>query len=591
MPTRLARALLCLLLLPALALAQTQPQALRVGPNLAPNPTFNGTANWLIDGSTYDASQTHTPDGSGSIRIPAGARLDIAPRIPITAGKQYIFAAYIRTPAWPPGGVNMVVGENNGAGTNITNPESGVAGNGAPNTWQEIAMPFTAASTGASVTLVISRAGFASSGVSDIWVDDVYFGEQLGYASPPTAKVPFNGADVTVDALGNMQVKKNGAFQNFFPLCIYADNRRPNAWQLYSNQGFNCDAWGWYDTIVAAANAVSPFNPDGMMSGYGIGQSMNSPGWFWDTGGANIHNLAEDMKATGKFHTHLLWYYWDNENVWDQWNNQMVAANQWKTEDTVGGVRSHPFYGLQGSYNATRMYHNPANGQTCCDMAGTYTTEGNTGGAGHAGGQSVMWNLEGQTFPVVIEQWNGVHRFVAAGDFRRVIYQHVMTGAKGFGFWRDCYPDDCGGIAAPVEQTPWWSDVPNIRRELDAMLPMLRQPHWTTWTASTPAALVVGTRDYNGKGHLMVLNNSAAPVTATFTLAGLPYTPTTLTNYFTGATVTSFTGNSFTVTIPALGLNSGTAVYRVEAAAPPPPPPPPPPAPTCTCQCTCQVQP
>jgi Putative Ig domain/Concanavalin A-like lectin/glucanases superfamily len=558
------------MLLTSLASAQTQPQSPRVGVNLVPNPTLNGTTNWLLGSTTYDAGQSHTADGSGSIRIQAGARLDLAPRISITAGKQYIFAAYIRTPAWPPGGVNMVIGENDGNGTNINNPESGVAGNGSPNTWQEIAMPFTASSTGASVTLIISRVGFADSGVSDIWVDDLYFGEQLGYASPPSAKLAFNGTDVQVDSLGNMSVKKSGVFQSFFPLCIYADNRRPNNYQFYSNQGFNCDTWGYYDTIVNAANAISAFNPDGMMSGFGIQQTMNSGGFLWDAGGANIHNLEENMKATGKFDSHLLWYYWDNENVWDQWNNQMVAANQWKAEDTVGGQRTHPFYGLQGSYNATRMYHNPANGQTCCDMSGTYTTEGITGGAGHAGGQSVMWNIEGQTFPVVIEQWNGAHRFAAASDLRRIIYTHLIGGAKGFGFWRDCYPDDCGGLAAPIEQVAWWPDVPNIRRELDAMLPMLRQPHWTNWSVSfnTALSLNVGTRDYNGKGHLLIVNTSASPVTVTFTINGLGYTAQTAQNFFSGGTVANVVNNSFTLTIPALAVNSGTAVLALAGGDP-----------------------
>jgi Concanavalin A-like lectin/glucanases superfamily/Putative Ig domain len=573
-PGRLLVALLVLLsLLASRAAAQTQPQSPRVGPNLIANPAFNGTANWLLGSTTYDASQSHTADGTGSIRIQAGARLDMAPRITITAGKQYIFAAYIRTPTWPPGGVNMVVGENNGAGTNINNPESGVGGNGIANTWQEIAMPFTASSTGASVTLIISRAGFADSGSSDIWVDDVYFGEQLGYASPPSAKVPFNGADITVDALGNMQVKKAGVFQNFFPLCIYSDNRRPNnnGYQLLSDQGFNCDTWGGTESLDAAAAAVSTFNPDGLMSGIGyqVQHTMNQGGLYWDAAGTSIANFTSTLRAHARFHTHFLWYYWDNENVWDQWNNQMTAANQWKAGDTVGGQRTHPFYGLQGSYNATRMYHNPANGQTCCDMSGTYTTEGNTGGAGHAGGQSVMWNIEGQTFPVVIEQWNGVHRSAAASDLRRVIYTHLLGGAKGFGFWRDCYPDDCGGLAAPVDQVAWWPDVPNIRREIESMLPMLRQPHWTSWTVSFNTALPinVGTRDYNGKGHLLVVNTSAAPVTVTFTLSGFPYTPQSVQNYFTGGVVTSVSGQSFTVTIPALGINSGTAVYAIAGTA------------------------
>ena len=103
------------------------------------------------------------------------------------------------------------------------------------------------------------------------------------------------------------------------------------------------------------------------------------------------------------------------------------------------------------------------------------------------------------------------------------------------------------------------------------MLPLIRQPHWTTWTASFSSSLPVevGTRDYNGKGHLLIVNTSGTPVTATFTLAGLPYTPTSVTNYFSGTTITSVSGNSFTMTIPALGVNSGTAVVRIEGTGGP----------------------
>jgi hypothetical protein len=56
-------------------------------------------------------------------------------------------------------------------------------------------------------------------------------------------------------------------------------------------------------------------------------------------------------------------------------------------------------------------------------------------------------------------------------------------------------------------------------------------------------------------------------VTVTFTLTGLPYTPQRVVDYFSGNTVAAVSGNSFTVTLPALGLASGTAVYQIAGSA------------------------
>jgi hypothetical protein len=56
-------------------------------------------------------------------------------------------------------------------------------------------------------------------------------------------------------------------------------------------------------------------------------------------------------------------------------------------------------------------------------------------------------------------------------------------------------------------------------------------------------------------------------VTVTFTLTGLPYTPQRVVNYFNGQTVTTVSGNAFTVTLPALGLACGTAVYQIAGSA------------------------
>ena len=555
------------------AQAPLPPHLPRVGANLVPNATFPDTATWVLGGgASYEAGVSRSADGSGAIRLPPGGRVDTAGAIAVTPGKTYTFAASIRTAAWPPGNVDMAFSVATASGDFVRyGGESGAAGNSGPNRWEEIVLTITPDATTTFVTLIIGRI-YPDSGVSEMWVDEWYFGEGIGFEQPPAPKVPFAGADVQVDALGNVSVKKGGQFQPFFPLCIYADGRRPD-WAEYSNQGFNCDMWGNSGSIQRAKDAVSALNPDGMMTGIQVVQYMNPGGWGWDPGGVNLTNEIKACKATGLFDSHVLLYYWDNENVWTEFPNQMQMAGILKSVESTAGQRTHPVYVLQGSYNAARMYQDASTGAPGADITGTYIDAANTGGAGHAGGQEILQNIQGQTQPVTFQQMNIVVPGIGAGALRRYLYQHVARGARGIGIWRDLYVPEAGAPAMPVHLVEWWPDVPNLRRELDHLLPLIRQPHWTTWRVAYDAALplTVGTRDYQGQGYLLVSNTSDAAVTVTFTLTGLPYTPQRVVDYFTGQAVTTVAGNAFTVTLPALGLNSGTAVYQIVGSATPVP--------------------
>jgi Concanavalin A-like lectin/glucanases superfamily/Carbohydrate binding domain len=559
------------------AQAQTQPQVPRVGPNLITNPNFNGTSGWLLAASQYDAAQSRTADGTGSMRIPWGTRLDIAANIPVTAGKTYIFSAYIKVTTWPPPLVDLGVGLYNAAGTNVVNDESGMAGNSTPNTWEELSMVVTPTAGVTSVTFVFYR-GYADSGgaPNNMWVDEVYFGEGVGFASPPTPKIPFDGANIKADALGNITVLRGSTFQPFFPLCMYSDGRRANyGYPLYSAQGFNCDMWGNYQTLPNGAAATSSFNPNGLMVSMQMVQYTNSlPGGAYDADGSRLRAQIQALKDSGYFASHFLFYYWDNENVWDHWNEHMTTIANTQDADKVGGVRTHPLYMLQGSYGAARTYHT-ATGvgvRGGPDITGVYSGSANTGGAGHAGSQEIIWNQQGQNVPVVVEQMNIATAGAPPGEARRLWYAHIGRGAKAIGIWRDCAINDCGGVAVDITTVPWWPDVPNLRTEIDQLLPIIRQPHWTSWTASynQSLAVTVGTRDYLGKGHLWLNNEShSSATTVTFTLAGLPYTPTSAVNVLTGASTPVTGGNTLTVTLPALGINSGTAVLRLEGSVDP----------------------
>jgi Concanavalin A-like lectin/glucanases superfamily len=572
----LAFVFLALLVLCASAWAQTSPFRPRTGANLLSNPTLNGSSSWSISaGATYDASLSRTADGSGSARIPMGGKILYGGPIAVTPGVEYTFAAYIRTDLWnAPPNIGIYVQNVTCAGQFVGwVGESGAAGNSAVGLWEEVIMSITPSAGVACVSIFLQRYYPDANASATMWVDELYFGAGTGFGSPPAAKTPFLGSAVRVDDLGNFTVNKGGTFQPFFPLCIYSDGARPNAHQFYSNQGFNCDAWGGYTSnLVPCKNAVSSYNPDGMMCGAQVAQYAFPAGFAWSPTYSFLINDINNMKATGAY-DHLLWWYWDNENEWDEWANPMGMLQTLHDQDRTvvnTGTRMHPIFILQGSYNATRMY-NYVGQPPMADVMGTYADATGSGGAGHAGGFDIILNMQNQTTPTAIVDANIVGPSFPVGTVRSYIYKFLGRGLRSWIMWRDCYANNCEGFAAPVETAGWWPDIPYLRTELDAMLPLIRMPHWTTWAVSHTGGgtLHVGTRDYSGAGHLIILNDSASPKTVTFTLSGLPYTATQVRDYFTNTVLTTVTSNQFTLTIPALGLASGSRVVRLEGVVDP----------------------
>jgi hypothetical protein len=208
---------------------------------------------------------------------------------------------------------------------------------------------------------------------------------------------------------------------------------------------------------------------------------------------------------------------------------------------------------LQGNEGIARKYNSPL--VNISDIVGDYVTfdnpslnpEENRG----ALGLITLNNIEQQRNPVVMAQINnGVGL-----RFRSRVFSAIAHGAKGIAFWRD------GGSAGPVEQQPWWNDLPDIAAEIAQMMPIIKMPHWTTWQAASSSSLIdFGTRDYNGEGYLIVSNEQDSNIPVTFTISGLAYTTINIKDYFTDNIITTVNNNQFTVSIPAYG----SKVYRLE---------------------------
>jgi hypothetical protein len=246
------------------------------------------------------------------------------------------------------------------------------------------------------------------------------------------------------------------------------------------------------------------------------------------------------------------------------------VINTIKTIDVdASGRRLHPIYALQGEFNIARVH--AAKGLV--DVSGTYVGGGAnaTGGAGLGddNGLLILDRLEKQVSPAAFAQFNGVD---GPGDMRLRLYNSIILGAKAMGYWRDCFGPDCqkeSPSVGPVDKKPWWPDFPNLRREVDRLLSVIREPHWTSWKVSinAPGNVRAGTRDHNGEGYLILVNQTTKPQFVTASIDGLPYSTKEVRDYFDDTNIAPVTNGSFSLTLPQIGVGSGTVVLRLMRSA------------------------
>lgn len=227
--------------------------------------------------------------------------------------------------------------------------------------------------------------------------------------------------------------------------------------------------------------------------------------------------------------------------------------------------RLHPIYALQGEFNIARVH--AAKGLV--DVSGTYVGGGAdaTGGAGLGAddGLLILDRLEQQGSPAAFAQFNGVD---GPGDMRLRLYNSILVGARAIGYWRDCFSPNGQKEApsvGPVDQKPWWPDFPNLRREVDRLLPVIREPHWTSWKVSVnaPGSVRAGTRDHNGEGYLILVNQTTKPQSVIVSIDGLPYSAKEVRDYFGDTNIAPAANGSFSLMLPKIGMGSGTMVLRL----------------------------
>jgi hypothetical protein len=552
--------------------ASLRPHIPRQGENLVSNPTVQTTSTWaLLGNATYDIKTSRTSDGSGSFSLITpyydkdrkhqknAGRVHSA-FIPVQGGMKYTLGFFVKT-ANGPTYVSTGVGTYDGNKKFIRNISSIRSGTSEDGKWQECAMPVFVPKEAVFVRVAATKMADTRDG-GRVWVDDFYFGEGVGLEHSPTAKQAFDGARVRVDGLGNFEIKKGSKWTPFFPLCMYSDGYRDP--MVYSKQGWNTLIWmSSASGVRRAKEAVSSFNPDGMMAGFQI-SPYTFPSWWAYNDLEELRTKLGEIFSEG-LGDQLLLYYWDNENNYSEWQVPVNIINTIKSIDTdSSGRRLHPIYALQGNYGIARVH--AAHGLV--DISGTYVG-GGADAVGNAGtadfdGLFILDRLEQQMSPASFAQFNGVN---GAGDMRLRLYSSIILGAKAMGYWRDCYKgcsERFQKSVGPVNKKPWWPDFPNLRREVDQLLPLIRQPHWTSWKVKIDAQGVrVGTRSRKGEAYLILVNQTSRRQNITLTLSGLLYSTKEVRDYFNDKKVATVSDNSFSLVLPGIDVGSGTMVLRV----------------------------
>jgi hypothetical protein len=552
------------------AAAAVRPHLKRTGVNLVTNPDVNGATGWGIggDGGVYDPAVSRD-EGTGSLRLATPYTGDSLPYslinnypllIPVVPGKTYSYSVYAKTDA-ESSFFSIYYGQLDENKVGLGNGSSFVTA--VSNEWQENVNFVTPGPDTHFIYLKIVRGpavvkGSAPGVDGHIWLDNFYFGEGIGFEQPPTPKVPFEGSITRVDELGNVEIYKHGAWEPFFPICVYGNHNAD--YNVYSQQGFNCSMWGEYEAI-RYKNAVSAFNPDGMYVGFDIAGFM-IPGHVDYNNATTLAQRIAFYKNAGLM-DRILWYYWDNETdhtVYNTWKN--ITDTIKAVDVDANGKRMHPIYALDGYPGLAKMYSK----DTLTDVVGSYMGRGYTGGGSGSNNLTILKNSEQQVSPVVVGQMNmGYGEILSSAAWRGRFYQMIIAGGKGMGWWRDCVPADCHDYLVPFAQTGLYNELPKLRREIDAMMPIIREPEWTDWSfASSDATLRYGTREHNGEGYLIVLNTQDAPVTTTLSTTDLPYVPTLVADYFTNSQVTTYANSQFTITLEA----NATAVYKLPRPEP-----------------------
>jgi hypothetical protein len=150
---------------------------------------------------------------------------------------------------------------------------------------------------------------------------------------------------------------------------------------------------------------------------------------------------------------------------------------------------------------------------------------------------------------------NGTTVSMDGATFKQHWWRGIAQGFRGISVYKDqnptggnnldAFPDLWGAIKSCVDETIY----------NPAIFPIVRTPAYASFSCiSSDLGIRVRPCDYNGRGHLIMVNDTLADITATLTLSGLGYSPANIVDLFgVDANVAITGGTTASYTIPAQG--------------------------------------
>jgi len=394
-----------------------------------------------------------------------------------------------------------------------------------------------------------------------------------------------------------------------------------NGWKTYSEQGFNAIITGNADSSIDDAIDAGLRVVPHLGSYYA---RDNGDGTY----GSPLSHLTARLnyiKNTQDSMNNLLAYFIDNE-VHPRWDTMKAVTDtvmQWEAANVTDGSynRIAPIYMNNGHPGLAPKYlsYDDDNNEICHvgDITSSYVS------VDESASMRIMDQSNNQSMPSNISQINGDRLFrariygsIAEGARGMNYWRDFAPGHRDY--IPNCYDDsgnpipncpdpsnefhqhlfddatDQDGDGATtgdilnnflltngnlkpsndITQVEWWDSFPNLVSEIYQMKDLIQQPHWTsTWGVSScvsgslncyDANFVIGTRELENAGYIIVANYGNNPVTATITTSGLPFTDAPLRDFFDSTFVTDMTNSQFQITLPY----NGVGVYKIDKYLP-----------------------
>jgi hypothetical protein len=218
----------------------------------------------------------------------------------VTPGKTYTISCFMKS-SRKYAIAKLSIKAYDAAKTNLGAKHQCRMSNTSEGIWQETGFLYTVTEGQAYLAVSMTRIE-GSDDTGDVWVDDFYIGENIGFKQPPTPKGAYNGATVQIDALGNYKILENGVWKDFFPFGVYADPSKDLTY--YKNHGFNT-------VLVLPEYRLQRVKEAGLKAMCDFSRFID-PQWAQSGDIDQLASFVRSIKADPDNQVIFTWYY-DNE--------------------------------------------------------------------------------------------------------------------------------------------------------------------------------------------------------------------------------------------------------------------------------------